>query len=347
MEEVIADKAVEWQQILEQAFSMLHRAKETEGDQALQQVSLLGCVGLKTGMVQEAEACFKELLAVDSSKGSAFCYLVCVKNMLMMAARMRKGELFTEWLKEAEEKLRLTLNQVEQDKAVDFIIALTFIVCDRRYVDSLAVVSNLANQVITSIQDKKLLQALFNEWTSLIAQMARRNWSEVNSFLLTVLLKALLKKQDLQVLKLTLLQLNMHLQMYSRWDGFEKAFITYKELQYFYLLLLKRAGKIQIDEDLRKQYFVIALRSIRDWIANVARVGMLDDLDIIRDWQELLKNNLSESVQTWVDLLVQLEINYWHLTKPKTSRKQLEYLADLLEPNVVGEEYGRLLVVVA
>ena len=99
--------------------------------------------------------------------------------------------------KEAEEKLSLTLNQVEQAKAVDFVIALTFIVCDRRYVDSLAVVRNLANQVITSIQDKKLLQALFNEWTSLIAQMARRNWSEVNSFLLTVLLKALLKKQDL------------------------------------------------------------------------------------------------------------------------------------------------------
>ena len=46
MEEVIADKAVEWQQILEQAISMLQRAKETEGDQALQQVSLLGCVGL-------------------------------------------------------------------------------------------------------------------------------------------------------------------------------------------------------------------------------------------------------------------------------------------------------------
>ena len=264
-----------------------------------------------------------------------------------MAARMRKGELFTEWLKEAEEKLSLTLNQVEQDKAVDFIIALTFIVCDRRYVDSLAVVRNLANQVITSIQDKKLLQALFNEWTSLIAQMARRNWSEVNSFLLTVLLKALLKKQDLQVLKLTLLQLNMHLQMYSRWDGFEKAFITYQELQYFYLLLLKRAGRMEIAEDLRKQYFVIVLRSIRDWIANVARIGMLDDLDIIRDWQELLKNNLSKSVQTWVDLLVQLEINYWHLTKPKTSRKQLEYLADLLEPNVITDGYGKMLVVVA
>lgn len=347
MEEVLAEKQVGWQQILEQAFSMLHRAKETEGDQALQQVSLLGCIGLKTGMVQEAEACFKELLTVDGSKGSAFCYLVCVKNMLMMAARMRKGELFNQWLQEAETKLSLALSQVEQEKAVDFTIALTFTVCDRRYTESLPVVRNLANQVIKRIEDKKLLQALFNEWTSLIAQMARRNWSEVNSFLLTVLLKALLKKQDLQILKLTLLQLNMHLQMYSRWDGFEKAFTTYKELQYFYLLLLKRAGKMQIDEGLRKQYFVIVLRSIREWIANVARVGMLDDLDIIRDWQELLKNNLSKGVQPWVDLLVQLEINYWHLTKPKTSRKQLEYLADLLEPNVVTKEYGKMLVSVS
>ncbi|MBQ5590881.1 MAG: hypothetical protein IIU65_04295, partial [Clostridia bacterium] len=35
------------------------------------------------------------------------------------------------------------------------------------------------DQVIKQIEDKKLLQALFNEWTSLIAQMARRNWSEV------------------------------------------------------------------------------------------------------------------------------------------------------------------------
>ena len=41
MEEVIADKSAEWQQILEQAFSMLHCAKEAEADQALQQVSLL------------------------------------------------------------------------------------------------------------------------------------------------------------------------------------------------------------------------------------------------------------------------------------------------------------------
>ena len=81
--------------------------------------------------------------------------------------------------------------------------------------------------------------------------------------------------------------------------------------------------------------------------APICELVKIDDLDIIRDWQELLKNNLSESVQTWVDLLVQLEINYWHLTKPKTSRKQLEYLADLLEPNMVTDEYRMMLKVVA
>ena len=347
MEEVIAEKNAEWQQILEQAFSMLHRAQEAEGDQALQQVSLLGCIGLKTGMVPEAEACFGELLAVDSSKVSPFCYLVCVKNMLMMAARMRKGDLFVEWFMAAEKQLALALSKVEQQKAVDFIIALAFTICDRRYTAVLPLLRNLVNGAISSIEDKNLLQALFSEWTSFIAQISRRGWDDINKFLLTVLLKALLKKQDLQLMKLSLLQLNMHLQMYSRWDGFENAFVAYKELQYFYLLLLKRAGKLQIAEDLRQQYLVIVLRSIREWIANVARVGMQDDLDIIWAWQELLKAKLSKSVQAWVDMLVQLEIGYWHLTKPKTSRKQLEYLADLLEPNVVTEEYSRLLKSIA
>ena len=267
--------------------------------------------------------------------------------MLMMASRMRKGELFTEWLLAAEERLSLTLQKIEQEKVMDFIVALTFTVCDRRYVAALPVVGKLARLVIRTITDTKLLQALFSEWTSLIAQMARRNWREANKFLLAILLKALLKKQDLQLLKLTLLQLNMHLQMYSRWDGFENAFVAYKELQYFYLLLLKRVGKLNLPDDLRKHYLVITLRAIREWIANVARIGMQDDLDIIRQWQELLKEQLSQSVQPWVDVLVQLEINYWHLTKPKTSRKQLEYLADLLEPDVVPKEYRSLLAMLA
>ena len=341
-EEIVIDKTVEWEQLLKQAFSELHQAKEAMGDQALKQVSLLGCIALKTAMAKEAQACFEELLNLEEGKVSAEGYLTCVKNMLMMAARMRKGELFNQWIASAEEKMSASLLKVEQPKAVDFIIAITFVVCDRRYGPSLPIIENMAGKLIEAIVDKELLQKLFNEWTSLIAQIARRNWSDVNEALFSVLFKALLAKEDLQLLKHTLLLLNMHLQMYTRWDGFENAFVAYKELQYFYLLLLQRAVDAQYEEEVRKQYLVTALRYVREWIANVARISMKDELEIIRQWQELLKANAPENLQELTDILVQLEILYWNQTKPKTSRKQLEYLMDLLEPNKISEVYYSL-----
>lgn len=339
MEKEIIEKNVDWKQLLEQAFSALHQAKAEEADQVLQQVSLLGCVGFKQGREDVAQACFNELLAVDESKYSALCYLTSVKNMLMMVARMRKGGLFMEWLAAAEEKMSVILLQAEQAKAVDFVIALTFSVCDRRYVKSLPVAQILAGKLIATLEDRALLQKLFNEWTSLIAQFARRRWDEVNQFLFAVLLDGLLEKQDLQLMKHTLLLLNMHLQMYTRWDGFENAFLAYKELQYFYLKLLQKAGDVQLDEAMRKQYLVTALRYVREWIANVARVSMKDELEIIRQWRELLTANVPEELRNLTDVLVQLEILYWNQTKPKTSRKQLEYLLDLLEPNKISDEY--------
>ncbi len=339
MEKEFVENTVDWMQLLKEAFSALHQAKEEEADQALQQVSLLGCFALKNGMEQEAVDCFNELLLADTGKFSAHVYLTCVKNILFMAARMRKGELFAQWLVALEERISTVLLQAEQEKAADFIIALAFTVCDRRYLSCLPVVQNLAGTLIASIKDKALLQKLFNEWTSLIAQMARRRWDEVNQFLFAVLLDGLHAKQDLQLMKHTLLLLNMHLQMYTRWDGFESAFLAYKELQYFYLKLLQKAGDTQLDEVTRKQYLVTALRYVREWIANVARVSMKDELEIIRKWQELLTANAPEEFQNLTSVLVQLEILYWNQTKPKTSRKQLEYLLDLLEPNKISDEY--------
>ena len=66
---------------------------------------------------------------------------------------------------------------------------------------------------------------------------------------------------------------------------------------------------------------------------------MQDELEIIRQWQELLKANAPKELQDMADVLVQLEILYWNRTKPKTSRKQLEYLMDLLEPNKINADY--------
>ncbi len=343
MEEVVADKTVDWQENLEQAFSMLFRLQGEELQEAIKQVSLLGCLALKAGKEQEAEQCFAKLLEVDLQKVTPASYLAAVKNMLVMAARMRKEELFTAWLQAALKTISFFVHAEEESKVADFVLAIVFTACDRRFLTALPGLRQLTNIYLLAYDDVQALQQFFGEWTSMLAQFARRNWTELSKFLLRVLLKELLRRKDLHLTQLVLLQLNMHLQMYSRWDSFANAFAVYEELQYFYLLLLKRAGNVKIAEAERSRYLLLILRSIRDWVANVSRTNMQDDLNILREWRNLLKANLSGNVQVWVDVLVQLEINYWHLTKPKTSRKQLEYLADLVEPDVVPSEYKRLL----
>lgn len=343
MEEVRVDNNAEWQQDLEQAFSVLEHAQGAEYEQAVQQLSLLACVALKTGREQAAEECFTKMLSVAADKVSAACYLASIKNILVMAARTRREDLFTRWLEAARTQLCLLMQAGEKQKSADFILALVFVACDRRFLSALGTLRSLVEQFLRGCGDVKVLQAFLGEWTSLLAQLARRRWREVNSFLLRILLKALLLQKDLRLLQLVLLQLNMHLQMYSRWDSFANAFTVYGELQYFYLLLLKRAGNPKFTEAERSRYLLLTLRSIRDWVANVARTNMQDDLEIIRAWQQLLKENISGGLQAWVDVLVQLEINYWHLTKPKTSRKQLEYLADLLEPDCIPQEQREIL----
>lgn len=343
MEEVRVDNNAEWQQNLEQVFSVLERAQGAEYEQAVRQLSLLACVALKTGREQEAEECFIKLLSIAADKLSTVCYLASIKNILVMAARMRREELFTRWLEAAKTQVCLLMHAGEKQSSADFILALVFIACDRRFLSALRALRSIVEQFLRSCGDEKVLQAFLGEWTSLLAQFARRRWREVNSFLLRILLKALLLQKDLRLLQLVLLQLNMHLQMYSRWDSFANAFTVYGELQYFYLLLLKRTGNHRFTEAERRRYLLLTLRSIRDWVANVARTNMQDDLEILRAWQQLLKVNISSRLQMWVDILVQLEINYWHLTKPRTSRKQLEYLTDLLEPDVIPQEQRDML----
>ena len=41
--------------------------------------------------------------------------------------------------------------------------------------------------------------------------------------------------------------------------------------------------------------------------------------------------------------LLQLSITYWQQTMPKTSRKQIKLLKDLLQPNLIAGQYALLL----
>ena len=79
--------------------------------------------------------------------------------------------------------------------------------------------------------------------------------------------------------------------------------------------------------------------------ANVSRSTMVDDMDIFRQWYQYLWQMAGEDKQRKgrLRLLWQLAIRYWQGTRPKTSRKQVRYLQDLLEPSAITTAYEKLL----
>ena len=87
------------------------------------------------------------------------------------------------------------------------------------------------------------------------------------------------------------------------------------------------------------------MRNIRDVIANSARNAMTEDMDIFREWYKFLWkiSTENENKKQRLRLLLQLAIVYWQNTRTKTSRKQAKFLNDLLSPNLITEEYKKLL----
>ena len=133
--------------------------------------------------------------------------------------------------------------------------------------------------------------------------------------------------------------------MYARWESFPKACAAYHELVLLLVLLVRRAGRGALDESRRAACLQLALRTVRDLVTNIARSTMQEDMDIFRQWYQYLWQLAGEDVKRKQHLLVllQLSIAYWHSTLPKSSKKQLRFLQDLLQPNLIDAEYEKLL----
>lgn len=334
-----------WQYILEQSFSALHKAAADDRPQHIQQISLYGCLALKYASEDYAVQCFRQLLEAADNSDDSMTVLLSLRDMLAMAARLRKKELFCSWLQQAQGFIKAVIADREKPDALsNFLLSITFIVCDRKLTAAFAYIRRLMVCFVSCTINKAVLTQFISEWTSLVAQMGRRQWFEVSDFLLLSLFEALWRKKDSSLLNSVLLQLQLHLQMYCRWDGVENAFAAYRKLQYFYFILIDYAGKSGFSESLRCQYLRAVLLNIRDLIANMARATMQDELKIIRQWHDWLLQDAGERMKQRVLLLLQLEIAYWSRTKPKTSRKQLTYLEDLLQPDLLDDTYRKLLL---
>lgn len=299
------------------------------------------CLAVRAADAQAAVDGFNKILTVQ--KGQEL--LAGVGDCVLAAYRRQQGELAAAWLEQAKAQLwQLMADAQLGQAAADFLQRLAFIVCDRQAEKALPVLELLVLRFMHSHRaDAQLLGSFWSEWLNLAARMARRGWRRQTSFLLRLFLRSLLKS-DVRQLYSRLLALQLHFVVYARWDGFSHACSAYVELMSFYLLLVRRAGHKKW-QDSQKAYLLLALRSMRDVVAQASRSLMQDDMDIFRLWYQFFWQLAGEDTTRRQQLLqlLQLAIGYWQGTRPKTSRKQARYLEDLMQPSLLSEHYAALL----
>lgn len=340
-----AGGSVTWQYNLEQSFSAFKNAADSKDKKlCLDELELSGCSAIKLNLDDIAGRCFAAAADDDIVAKKDKVQFIC--SMLTAAARAKKRELFSSWFREAESAICAAMDECAETVS-DFIRTMGFIICDRRYHQSFYVLRKILCRFFVQIKNKAVLCGLLNEWTILTAQIAKRKWTDVTDFLLKAVFYAVLKKNDLYFIRMLLLKLSLHFAMYSRWDGFASAFRIYKNLHIFILLLIKKAGQSKLDYYTRKQYLLISLRNVRDLIANISRTSMQEDLQIIRQWNDLLTESMGSGCRIRITGFMQLVIAYWCRTKPKTSKKQLNYLTDLLQSDVLSDDYKKMLQEIA
>lgn len=296
------------------------------------------CVALREGREENACTAFSGIIA-EAADNEALQAISCC---LLVALRHRQRQLFAAWMQASRTRLELLLTNPQLARqGGSALLQLAFAVCDRRLSGERAALALLARRWLrTHAGDTALLQEFMTEWLNLAARMARRRWREETAFLLREAGRWLLKQDDLQLYAWSLQQLQLHFVVYARWDGFDKACRMYRELTLLYRLLLRRV--------LRKQQAALLqllLRHLRDVTANVSRSAMLDDADIFRQWYSFWWQLTAEDKSPREELLrlLQLAITYWQQTMPKTSRKQIALLKDLLQPNLITGQYALLL----
>lgn len=296
------------------------------------------CIALRDGREENACTAFSGIIA-EAADNEALQAISCC---LLVALRHRQRQLFVAWMQESRPRLeQLLVNPQLEHQGGSVLLRLTFAVCDRRLSEVRPMLALLVRRWLrTHAGDTALLQEFMAEWLNLAARMARRRWREETAFLLRETGRWLLKQQELQQLAWSLQQLQLHFVVYARWDGFDKACRMYRELTLLYRLLLRRV--------LRKQQTALLqllLRHLRDVTANVSRSAMLDDADIFRQWYSFWWQLTAEDKNAREELLrlLQLVITYWQQTMPKTSRKQIKLLKDLLQPNLIAGQYALLL----
>lgn len=317
------------------------------------------CVALRQGREEEAQAGWLRLLALAKQEtalesqaaqatleqnASNAAWLQQVGICLLTAARVKNTQLAQQWLKEPALVAAFKQPELAQFSS-ELLVDLAFAVCDRRQVELQPELWPLARAWLKSAQGWQQVDALLGELLNLAARMARRGWQSEARFALRLVVRMALTQREPAFWQALLARFNLHFTGFAHWDGFPKACKVYAELALLLLILVRRAGRASEPETQRIAYLQLALRSVRAWVTNISRSTMQEDMDIFRQWYQFMWQLAGEDARRKQQLLLllQLSIKYWHSTLPKSSKKQLRFLQDLLEPNLVSEAYEALL----
>lgn len=311
------------------------------------------CMEIRAGRAERAEYLLDRILALKDKPQVALELLGAVQNALTTASRLRDQSLFIKLLTKCRQPLLLFLVHPHTHEAyMELMNALLFVVCDKK-IDGARYELQVLCRAFFFLAKPELREAWSTEALSLAARILRRGWLEQGQWLLRLVLKQLWKKGDKALIQRTLGRLELHMILSCRYDDVTKTLEYYKVVFSFYKLLLERAIRLSADprkEDLKGKrgeafdYLVMTLRSVREWLCNSATTLMIEELELFEEWDRVMKEQkLSPKVWQRERQLLQLELKYWNLTKPKSSRKQFRYLQEMLEPDFIKPELQALL----
>ena len=318
----------------------------------METLGLLTCLALKQNCRRSALKALNLLsvCSLDIAPGDAEAESIFLQNLRfasVMAARTHDKDIFAAAVSKLAVRYATTAYVKENAEAfVNLLTALMFIAADRRYTNVLPMLRWLSLRLCKNeAVGEDLLLPFLREWACLAAQAARRGWQDITAQLLNGLFYLLLKQNSFALTRSMLLYVMMHMQMYAAWDGAEKAFNVYTPVQKFSLLLFDRSVKLK-DEKQRVETVRLLLRAWRDFIAAAARQTMQDEMELYQSWFAFGEAAESEKYKKRCRLFIQLTLGYWAAQQPRTSKKQLKYLKNIFEPDLVKDKYLRLLEVV-
>ena len=338
------------------------------------QAGFLGCMAFKKDMPQLGRFCGEaiisglRLLPPEDIEISEQGYLQ-FKNVTDIAVRTHNDREFREIVNALhrywkENKVAVTPGLLSC--LSDFL----FVTADRRQTDTLETICSLSRDIMRHTGlDPAMRQRFIRDWSGTSAQIAQRGWEEESGLLLTYLCLCLGSLRDAGLIKKAMADISVHLQMQSKWDDFETAFRLYYPCQLFMLVMLRwgmrrycrvlqeenvweaesrdfdllnqaeRKSELPDEKENALDVVRFVLRNARDTVAVCARLLMKDEWEIYVAWQREWMSAVEgkEKRQKQIRIFLQMLAEFWRNTQPSRSKKQWEFMAEVVSPSLLTD----------